>query len=161
MKTDFQVRPLAIEPFLPLFSMSDAELAELGARWMSVDAQPGYPCRVSLQDLPVGERVLLTPYTHHDVESAYRGFGPIFVHAGATAATPAVNEIPPVMRERVLSLRGYDHDGDMIEATVCQGREAAAAIDRLFANPDVLFLHVHNAGRGCYSCRVDRAMAPA
>ena len=29
-------------------------------------------------------------------------------------------------------------------------------IERLFANPDVDYIHVHNARRGCYSGRVDR-----
>jgi hypothetical protein len=29
-------------------------------------------------------------------------------------------------------------------------------IMRFFANPQVGYLHVHNARRGCYACRVDR-----
>lgn len=30
-------------------------------------------------------------------------------------------------------------------------------IERMFANPDVGYIHVHNAKRGCYSGRIDRA----
>jgi hypothetical protein len=54
MRTDFQFVALPIERFTHLFSMSDAELASLDARRMVVDARPGFPCRVSLMDAPVG-----------------------------------------------------------------------------------------------------------
>jgi hypothetical protein len=30
-------------------------------------------------------------------------------------------------------------------------------IARFFADPQVAYLHLHNARPGCYNCRVDRA----
>jgi len=37
------------------------------------------------------------------------------------------------------------------------GREVGPAFERLLALPRAAYLHVHNAGRGCYAARVDRA----
>ena len=37
------------------------------------------------------------------------------------------------------------------------GTDVRPVIERLLANPDVAYLHVHNAMHGCYSARVDRA----
>jgi len=50
--------------------LNDEELALHQAKWMIVDEELGYPCRVSLEDAKIGERVLFLPYWHHDVESA-------------------------------------------------------------------------------------------
>ena len=82
MRTDFQFVAIPIENFTKLFSMNDAEVASRGAKRMTVDEHPGYPCRVSLIDAPVGERVILTPFQHHNGNSPYQSAGPIFVREG-------------------------------------------------------------------------------
>jgi len=50
MKTNFRIVGLPLAQFEPLFSLDDNELPEEGARRLIVDAKPGFPCRVSLQD---------------------------------------------------------------------------------------------------------------
>ena len=55
----YRITGLAVEAFLPLYGLSDAALAERGVQRMVVDAQPGFPDRVELCDVAVGERVLL------------------------------------------------------------------------------------------------------
>jgi hypothetical protein len=30
-------------------------------------------------------------------------------------------------------------------------------IERMFEAPEVAYIHAHNAGRGCYAARIDRA----
>ena len=157
MKTSFRFIALPSAEFAPLFSRSDAELKAVGARRMTVDANPGFPCRVSLADAAVGETVLLVPFTHHDVPSPYRASGPIFVRRDATTATPAVDEIPAMFRHRLLSLRGYDASAMMVGAEVVSGSDLEAAIWRFLADERVSYLHVHNAHPGCYNCRVVRA----
>lgn len=148
---------LEAERFAPLFGRSDAELAAAGMRRSIVDGKPGYPCRVSLADAEVGETVILLSFTHHDVASPYRAAGPIFVRQGVATARPAVGEIPTMFRHRLLSVRGYDAGAMLIGATVVQGDELEAAIDGLFADPAVRYLHVHNAMPGCFNCSVVRA----
>ena len=153
----FQISSLAQGGFAHLFDMSDAELAEQDAVRMRVDTRPGFPCRVSLEDAEIGEAVMLVNYEHLSVATPYRSSHAIFVRENAVAAVPPVNEIPESLRIRLLSIRAFDRGGMMRDADVVHGRELEAAIERLFENPAVEFLHVHNAKPGCYAARVDRA----
>jgi hypothetical protein len=45
----------------------------------------------------------------------------------------------------------------MIDADVVGGPDVEALIQRLFANPEARYIHAHNAGRGCFAARIDRA----
>jgi hypothetical protein len=56
-----------------------------------------------------------------------------------------------------LSLRGFDTNGMMLEAEVCEGAAAPALIARFFTNPAVDYIHAHYARRGCFAARIDRA----
>jgi hypothetical protein len=161
MDDSFRFVALPSALFEPWFSKSDAELAALGARWTVVDANPGYPCRVSLIDAEVGETVLAIPFTHHDVQSPYRASGPIFVRPGARTARPDVDEIPALLRRRLLSVRAYDAAAMMIGAEVVRGTELEPVIRQMMRNEAVRYLHVHNAGPGCYNCSVLRGGAGA
>ena len=44
----------------------------------------------------------------------------------------------------------------MVSADVCEGAALLPVIERMLADPSVAYIHLHNAKRGCYSCRVDR-----
>ncbi len=158
MSVSFRVLGLPADTFRGLFELDDEELRERGARRMTVDAKPGYPCRVSLVDAEVGEEVILTSFEHHEVDSPFRGEGPIFVRRDATAAQPAIGEIPEMLERRPISVRAYDGEGMMADASVAHGEnELRAAIERMLATHDVAYLHLHNAGAGCFNCRVERA----
>jgi hypothetical protein len=65
--------------------------------------------------------------------------------------------IPDTVRARLMSVRAYDAKDLMSDATVCAGNDAAAAIQQMFANGHVAYIHLHNANRGCFSCAVKRA----
>lgn len=153
----FVISGLPADAFTPLFGLTDAELASPGARRCTVDSRPGYPCRVSLEDGRVGEQVILLPYAHHPVTGPYQGTGPIYVRVGARDARLGVNEVPEVVRLRLMSVRAYDADGFMVASNVIEGREIEKQIETFFLNEKVSYLHLHNARPGCYSCRVDRA----
>jgi len=116
---------------------------------------PTFPCRVSLVDRPVGEQVILLNHVSHDVANAYRASHAIFV-ADADQAE-YVDEVPPVFEPRVLSLRGFDEDGMMADAVITQPGEADAGIRKLFANPAIVTIHAHNAARGCFAAKIERA----
>ncbi len=156
MRLDFQCVALPIETFSHLFSMNNAELESHGARRMNVDSHPGYPCRVSLMDAPVSERVILTPFRHHDVISPYQSEGPIFVRENAQTAKPDVNEIPAMFYHRLLSVRAYDEVAMMKNARVVEGRALEETIKDLFTSRSISYLHIHNAGPGCFNCLVQR-----
>jgi Protein of unknown function (DUF1203) len=154
---NYQLRGLEPAQFERYFALNDAELAERGMRRMRVDKPVGFPCRISLEDAPVGEDVLLLTFTHQDSRSPYRASGPIFVRPGRPAAARVVNTLPTYLTLRPLSVRAYDASDEMVDAEVVDGREAAPLIERYLERADVAYLHIHYARRGCFACRVDRA----
>lgn len=154
---NFQIHALPRTSFDMFFALSGDELRARDGRRVVADASGGFPCRVSLQDAVEGERLLLLPYEHHPVNTPYRASGPVYVREDAVQALPETDEIPELLRRRMLSLRGYDGKGMMRTAEVVPGVELEAAIARLFAIDRIAYLHAHYALPGCYACRVERA----
>lgn len=153
---DYRITGLSPGPFAHLFGLDDAQLAAAGAKRYVVDATPGFPDRIEMRDLDPGEIALLVNYEHLPGDSPYRSRHAIFVREGATRAYESINEVPAVMRSRLLSLRGFDSADMMIEADVIDGNDTEATVQTFFQNPEVAYIHVHNAKRGCYSGRIDR-----
>src|SRR5437763_6337820 len=153
----YRITGLDPAPYRPLFGVSDEKLGKLGIVRMAVTEQPGFPCRVTLEDADVGESVLLLNHISHDVANPYRATHAIFVNEGADEAAEYVDHVPPVFDGRVLSLRGFDRDGMMADAILVQPGEADAGIRKLFENPEIETIHAHNAVRGCFSARIERA----
>jgi len=157
MTIQFLIKALAKDKFHELMLKDDEELKVSQAVWLTVDTEPGYPCRVSLSDAKIGERVLAQSFCHHNVNSPYRASGPIFVRENAQIAELDINEVPEMLRHRLLSVRAYNSGKLMIAAEVVQGKELESAIDRQFQNRDVEYIHIHNANPGCFNCSVYRA----
>jgi hypothetical protein len=154
---NYQLHGLEPRLFESLFDLDEATLASRGMRRMRVDAPVGFPCRISLEDAPVGEEVLLLPFTHQDSRSPYRASGPIFVRRAQREAARVVGALPPYLTRRPLSVRAYDAADEMVDAEVVDGAEAESLIQRYLTRADVSYLHIHFARRGCFACRVDRA----
>ncbi len=159
----FQVLGLDPQPFSHLFDLSDQQLQAMGATRRTAGSNPGYPCRVSLQDAEVGEEVILLNFAHHPVASPYRAAGPIYIRRRAPPRKLGPGELPDCVIRRLISLRAYDANHEMVSAHVAEGRRLTAVILQEFEDPAVEYLHLHNAGAGCYSCKVVRAgsFAPA
>ncbi|MBD1582975.1 DUF1203 domain-containing protein [Pseudoalteromonas sp. S16_S37] len=151
MTNDFIIKPLNLD--LSLHSASQ----EHEENWITADANFGYPCRVSLREAKVGERVLLTHYWHHNVSSPYRASGPIFIIEDAKPANLGINEIPEVLDTRLISLRAYSNNGYMLSATAAQGASVRKALSELFNHTEVEYVQLHNANAGCFSCEARRA----
>ncbi|MEO1231192.1 MAG: DUF1203 domain-containing protein [Myxococcota bacterium] len=152
----FRIRGLDPEIFQPLYGLSEAELAARGARRCVADRAPGFPDRIEMRDAEVGETVLLVHYAHQTADTPYRSSHAVYVLEGADTAYDAVDEIPAVLRSRLLSVRSFDASGMMLDAEVVSGQEVEGAIERLFESRKAAYLHVHNAGPGCFAARIDR-----
>lgn len=152
----YLIKGLDPEPYKPLFGLSDARLADRGVVRMTVTSKPDFPCRVTLEDREIGESVLLLNHVSHDVANPYRASHAIFVTEGWLEPAEFVDAIPPVFGPRILSLRGFDSQGMMVDATLAQPGEADPAIRRLFANEAIVSIHAHNAARGCFAARIER-----
>jgi hypothetical protein len=150
----YRITGLDPTPYRPLFGLSDAELESRGMRRMTVTTKPSFPCRVSLLDREIGETVILFNHVSHDVANPYRASHAIFVADAPQGEY--VDEVPPVFEPRILSLRAFDADGMMADALITQPGEADSGIRKLFDNPDIAYIHAHNAARGCFSARIDR-----
>jgi len=154
----FQISGLPMERFAYLLGMSDEELQVHGARRIVADRHPGYPCRVSLADAQVGERVLLVNYEHLPVQTPYRSRYAIYVRENAVETHPAIDEVPEVLRQRLLSLRAFDAAGLLREADVVEGRDLPDALDGILAVPAIAYVHIHNAKPGCFAAQAVRVV---
>jgi hypothetical protein len=67
-----------------------------------------------------------------------------------------VDAIPEQLRKRTLAARAFDKDGMMVARELVEGEKLEGAIERLFAEPQAAYLHLHYAAPGCYAARVDR-----
>ncbi|WP_119271107.1 DUF1203 domain-containing protein [Taklimakanibacter deserti] len=153
----FRISGLSPEPFRHLYGLSDAELAKHGVKRYVVDTPTGYPDRIEMRDASPGETVLLLNHVCQPADTPYRASHAIFVREGAEETYTQVDEVPDVIRLRLMSLRAFDKDGMMLDADIVEGKEIEGVIQRFFANPDVDYIHAHNAKRGCYAGRIDRA----
>ncbi len=154
---DFRITGLSPEPFKALFGLPADELAKRGIMRHVADKKPGFPDRIEMRDAEPGETLLLLNHECQPADSPYRARHAIFVREGASEPYDQVNRVPDVMRVRLLSLRAYDSAGMMLDADIVEGAQIESVISRLFDNPVVAYIHAHNAKRGCYSGRIDRA----
>jgi len=150
------IHPLPVATFRPLFGLSDAELKAVGARRMVADDPHAAPCRVSLEDAELGERLILAYHVHLDVAaSPYRQGGPVFVREAAIQAAPTP-DVPDMLAHRLLSARAFDAETMMTEAEALEGRELAGWLDKAFSNTAVERVQVHTARRGCFLAEARR-----
>ena len=101
------------------------------------------------------ERLVVVDETAVGGHTPYRQPGPIFVHAEPCAYEPAA-DVPDQLARRLLSVRSFGEDHLMRGGVVVHGAELEATADRLLADEAVSYLHVHNAGPGCFAARIDR-----
>ena len=156
MQHAFQILGIQPSEVQALLNLDATALKKQGISKIVVDEKPGYPCRISLQDAEIGEGILCFPYEHHSVNSPYRSSGPVFIRMQAPAAVLAKNEIPLMLRHRLLSLRVYNHEAMMIDAHTLEGKHLEKVIQDIFSNVESAYIQVHNAGPGCYNCQINR-----
>ena len=153
----FRITGLSPAPFQSLFGLPDRDLASLGMKRYIVDSNPGFPDRIEIKDAELGQSVLLLNHICQPANTPYRASHAIFIREWAMQAYEAVDQVPEAMRIRLLSLRGFTDDGMMLDADVVDGTALEPVVTRLFANPEISYIHVHHAKQGCYSGRIDRA----
>ena len=126
----FRILGLDPKPFVHLYGLADAALAQEGVRRFVVD-QPRLPDRIEVRDAELGESLLLLNYVHQPADTPYHASHAIFVREGAMTPYDAVDEVPDSLRTRTLSLRVFDDGGDMVDAALVDGREIEPAIAKL------------------------------
>ncbi|HUO13271.1 MAG TPA: DUF1203 domain-containing protein [Caulobacteraceae bacterium] len=152
----YVVSGLALEAFEPLFGLSESALALSGAVRRTAVAGQRFPCRVTLEDAPPGQSVLLVNYQHHAARTPYQSNYAIYVSEAARESRRLVDELPTVLRGRPIAVRVFDDDGMLIGAELALDDNVAEVIARRFEDPAASYLHAHNAAHGCFAARIDR-----
>ena len=152
----YRIEGLQRTDFEPYFAMDEADLARHNARRVMATG-PGFPCRISLEDAPTGETLILLNHTSHDVATPYRNSYAIYVREAAAEAPGFVDTTPPVFEGRPIALRAFDNQGMLVNAALALPGQADEKIRTMFADPDIAYIHAHNAAHGCFSARIDRA----
>lgn len=152
----FIIQGLDPSLFGSVSSQKQAEAEIYDRTAYDVDESPGYPCRITLRDADFGQKVALVSYRHHAADTPFAQEGPIFITIGPVEPGCFVDEIPPALARRKLSLRAYDQDGFMVDAILVDGAEAKPAIATLFERSDVVRIDAHNAIRGCFAAHIHR-----
>ena len=153
----FQIHALPSSQFKPLFAMSDSELEKVNACRVIADAKPGYPCRVSLADAQVGETLILLNFEHQPGDSPFQASHAIYVRENAEQVFPVVGEIPEDLKLRLTSIRAFNDKHHIIDADVIDGSLLSESIPAMLQNPEVSYIHLHNAKLGCFTALVTRA----
>ena len=152
----YRIQGLSPAPFAALFGLPDEALPERGALRVTADKDFGFPCRITLEDAQPGETLILLNHVSQEAATPYRASHAIFVREGANEPASYVDETPPVFAGRILSLRGFDAEGMMVDARLAAPGEADARIRELFEQPAIVAIHAHNATRGCFAARIER-----
>jgi len=151
----FQITGLDPDRFRPLFALDDALLKARGVERKRVTHHPGYPCRITLEDAPEGETVLLLNHESHAVPTPYRSAYAIYVRENARQAARFENTLPPVLHNRPIALRLFDATGHLVGADMFLPHEdGSLVIERTLARPDVAYIHAHNAMHGCFAAEI-------
>ncbi len=153
----YSIKGLDPAQFLPYFEMSDTDLADNKAVLLKATTPTGFRCRVSLDFVPVGQDVCLLHYINHNVQTPYHNSYAIYVGKAAVRAAEYVDEIPPVFVGVTLALRCFDVFDNLQSAVLTMANDDVdVALRKAFENPDIAYIHAHNAAHGCFAARVER-----
>lgn len=126
-----------------------------------IELATGYgPCRHCLRTFEIGRdrRILFTYDPFEGIESLPLP-GPVFIHAEACERHPESGAFPEDLRAHPHTLNAYGPGRRLIAQSYVTDGVIEAALDRLFTNRDVAYVHVRDTAAGCYDFRVERAEA--
>ncbi len=154
----FQVVPLKEEDFAHLQGKTDEQLETLGVKAYIAEPGGGHPCRLTLEGARPGERVMLLNYEHLPARTPYQSKYAIFIREGVKEIIPARGMVPKMIEGRPISVRAFDKDHMLKQATVIDGIDAASCFEAMLASSEIDYLHMHFAAYGCYIATVERTV---
>ncbi len=153
----YRITGLDPAAFAHLAGANEEALAAQNAVRVTAARKPGFPCRITLEDAEPGETLILLNHVSHEVTTPYRSSYAIYVRENAPKAAEYVDAVPPVFAGRPLGLRAFDANGILQTAALALPGEADEKIRAVFADPDIAYIHAHNAAHGCFAAKVERA----
>jgi Protein of unknown function (DUF1203) len=153
----FVITGLPPQSFNHLFGLSEVALSLQNIVRRTADAKPGYPCRITLEDAEPGETVLLLHHESHAAATPYRSAYAIYVREAAISPAIYRDTLPPVFANRPIALRQFNQAGMLVGADMGINADVKQKIEAAFAQPDVAYIHAHNAMHGCFAAEIRRA----
>lgn len=152
----YRIRGLEPGQFADYFAMDDGELAQSLASKVVAGPEGRYPCRISLCDAEPGEELVLANYTNHAVDTPYRNSFAIYVRTNVGEAAEFIDVMPPVLRDRPISLRCYTAEGTLHRAAIALRDDVDPIVCELLRDDTVAYIDAHNAMHGCFAARIER-----
>ncbi len=118
------------------------------------------PCRHCLKTFVAGKdhRILFTYDRFAGVESLPQP-GPVYIHAEHCDRYHGDGGFPEELRSSPRTLESYALGRKLIATEYVSDGSYEAAIDKLFANPEVAYIQVNSTTAGCFTFRIERASA--
>jgi hypothetical protein len=118
------------------------------------------PCRHCLRLTTPGEdqRILFTYDCFDQVEQLPLP-GPVYIHAHSCERYDENAGFPPEIRNRKITFNAYAAGRRLLKQIYVDDGRVEDAIRQLFAEPEVQYLHVRSTPAGCYTFRIERALA--
>lgn len=125
----------------------------------AISTGTGNPCRHCLRHIPEGKEMLILAYRPFADEQPYAETGPIFLCATECERHSESQEMPEILTSSPdYLLKGYGDDDRIVYGTgsVVETDKIDGAIAKIFARPDVAYIHVRSSRNNCYQARIDR-----
>jgi hypothetical protein len=115
------------------------------------------PCRHCLQLTKPGEdqRILFTFDCFAGVEPLPLP-GPVYIHAGPCERYDENAGFPAGIRSRRITFNAYGDGRRLLKQHYVEDGNVEEAVEQLFADPQVRYLHVRSTPAGCYTFRIER-----
>ncbi len=116
------------------------------------------PCRHCLQLIHVQEEeLLLFIYDPFREVGAPPMPGPVYIHAQECDRHKGEHSFPAVYQGRLLTFDAHSEEGELLKTTFLKGGAEEETANRLFAIPEVQYIHVRSTEAGCFLFRLERA----
>lgn len=125
----------------------------------SVEVATGYgPCRLCLCAFRIGEerRILFTFDPFYQLEPLPLP-GPVFIHEHECQRYDEHSGFPEDLRSHRLTLNAYGTGRRLLAQEYVEDGAVEPFIERLFADNQILYIHVRDTEAGCYDFRIERA----
>lgn len=115
------------------------------------------PCRHCLRLITPGQdRQILFIYDRFTGIEPLPQPGPVYIHEKSCARYPEDGPFPEELRSSPRTVEAYARGRHLLAAEHVSHGNFEAAIEKLFAIPEVGYLQVHSTTAGCFTFRIER-----
>jgi Protein of unknown function (DUF1203) len=114
------------------------------------------PCRHCLKIIPAGEQATLFTYDAFEALEKLPLPGPVYIHAKSCERYPEDAGFPAELKSSPRTLNAYAQGRRLLAQEYVENGTVDSAVEKLFARPDVEYIHVRSTTAGCYTFRIER-----